>query len=85
MLKMETVFGAANSVTPDFAVLLAQRASKFEAPVYLEWGNAQLSVDSLIGILALDLRKGMKLVVSADGADEAEAAECICAMLRGDE
>lgn len=82
MLKMETVFGLSTGITPDFAALLAQRASHFSAPVYLECGSTLLSVDSLIGILAMDLRKGMKLTVSADGEDEAAAAECICALLR---
>ena len=85
MLKMETVFGGPSGVTPDFAARLAQRASKFVSPVYLECGTTQLSVDSLIGILAMDLRKGMKLTVTADGEDEAAAAECICAFLRDGE
>lgn len=82
MLRRETVFGACSGITPDFAALMAQRASKFAAPVYLECGNAQLSVDSLIGILAMDLRRGVKLTVSADGEDEAAAVECICNLLR---
>lgn len=82
MLKLETVFGAGNAVTPDFAALLANQASKFSARVYLESGKTQLCVDSLIGILALDVRKGMKIVVAADGADEVLAAERISTLLR---
>ena len=82
MLRLETVFGAGPAVTPDFAALLANRASKFSARVYLERGTTQLSVESLIGILAMDLRKGMELIVAADGEDEAEAAQQICALLR---
>lgn len=81
MLKMETVFGASGGITPDFAALLAQKASKFDSNVYLECGSTMLSVESLIGILAMDLRKGAKLTVSADGEDEAAAAECICNLL----
>ena len=82
MLKMETVFGASSGITPDFAALLAQRASKFDSSVYLECGSTMLSVESLIGILAMDLRKDVRLVVAADGEDEAEAAEHICRLLR---
>lgn len=82
MLKMETVFGASSGITPDFAALLAQKASKFDSSVYLECGSTVLSVESLIGILAMDLRRGVKLTVAADGRDEAEAAECICSLLR---
>ena len=82
MLKMETVFGANSGITPDFAALLAQRASKFDSNVYLECGSTTLSVESLIGILAMDLRRGAKLTVSAEGKDAAAAVDCICTLLR---
>ena len=81
MQKMEGVFGACPVVTPDFAARLAQRASHFAAEVYLESGNTRLCVDSLIGILALDLRRGMRVTVRAEGADESDAAASICALL----
>ena len=41
-----------------------------------------LSVDSLIGILSLNLRKGMSVVVTAEGDDAQEAVEAVCKMLR---
>ena len=81
MQKMEVVFGACPVVTPDFAARLAQRASRFAAEVYLECGNTRLCVDSLIGILAMDLRPGMRVVVRAEGTDERDAAASICALL----
>ena len=81
MQKMEVVFGACPVVTPDFAARLAQRASRFAAEVYLESGNTRLCVDSLIGILALDLRRGMRVTVRAECADESDAAASICALL----
>ena len=82
MLRLETVFGGGAVVTPDFAAMLAQQASQFAAKVYLESGSAQLSVDSLIGILAMDLYRGKELIVAADGPAEAEAAEHIAKLLR---
>lgn len=81
MLKLETVFGAAATVTPDLAARIASQASKFDSKVYLEFGSTQLCVDSLIGILAMNVRRGTKLVVAADGADAADAAQCIAALL----
>ena len=36
---------------------------------------------SLIGILAMDLRRGARVSVTADGADERRAVEDICALL----
>ena len=82
MLNLETVFGAGTTVTPDLAAKIAQQASKFNSRVYLECGSTRLSVESLIGILAMDVRRGTKLTVSAEGSNEAEAAECISALLR---
>ena len=83
MLTNETVFGACPSITPDFAARLAQCASQFEADVFLERGSVRLCVDSLIGILAMNLRQGTKVRVVTDGADEHAAMEGVCALLRG--
>lgn len=81
MVRVETVFGAGASVTPDFAAQLAHCASKYAANVYLEKGNMRLSVDSLIGILSLDLRRGAKVTISADGLDEQVALDAVCEFL----
>ncbi len=78
MVRVETVFGAAQSVTPDFAAQLANRASQFAANVYLEKDNVRLCVDSLIGILSLDLRRGSRIAIMADGFDEHEALDAVC-------
>lgn len=81
MLKREIVFGACPAITPDFAAKLAQRAAGFSAEVYLESGTTSLCVDSLIGILAMNLRMGTRVTLRAEGADEREAAACIGALL----
>lgn len=81
MARMETVFNALPVITPDFAAALAQQASLFNAPVFMEYKNMSLSVDSLIGILSLNLRKGMTVSVTADGDDAQAAVEAVCKML----
>lgn len=78
MVRVETVFGADQAVTPDFAAQLANRASQFAANVYLEKDNMRLCVDSLIGILSLDLRRGSRVAIVADGFDEHEALDAVC-------
>ena len=83
MLKTETVFDACPVISPDFAARLAQCASRYAAQVYLERRNTRLCVDSLIGILALDLRRGTKVQVVTEGADERQAMEGVCALLKG--
>ena len=81
MTTKEVVFAALPVITPDFAAALAQQASLFAAPVFMEHENMSLSVDSLIGILSMDLRRGMTVTVSAEGEDAAEAVESVCKML----
>lgn len=83
MQKFDIKFGAGEAITPDFAAKLAQEASRFSCKVYLKSGNIELCVDSLIGILAMNMRKGGLVTVTTDGADEAEAGERICNLLQG--
>lgn len=80
-MKREVVFGACAAATPGFAARLAQIASECASEISLERGNSRLSADSLISILSLDLRQGARVIVCADGEDEQEAAERICALL----
>lgn len=83
-MRTEIVFGACSAVTPDFAAHLAQEASLFSSKVYLEQGTTRLCVDSLIGILAMNLRKGMRVTLEVDGEDEAQAMERICLLMQGE-
>lgn len=81
MFKKETVFCAQACITPDFAAKLANLASQYDASVYLECDGVRLCVDSLISILAMDLRRGGSVLISAEGKDETSAAEAVCALL----
>ena len=81
MTRRDTTFNAQDVMTPDFAASLAHCASCFAANVYLERGNTQLSVDSLIGILAMNIRRGLKLGIVADGYDAPQAVDRVCAIL----
>lgn len=83
MLKREIVFGACATITPDFAAQLANRATQYESEVYLEHGTTSLCVDSLIGILAMDLRKGMKVTIAVDGPDAEQAMHSVCELMQG--
>ena len=74
MVRLETVFSAVLGLTPEFAAELSQVASRFHADIRLSCEGKQLRLDSLIGILALDLHRG---------EDEQAAASAICAKLAG--
>lgn len=83
MLKFEIHFEAGEAMTPDFAAKLAQVASQYSCKVSLKTANIELGVDSLIGILAMDMRRGGKVTVIADGKDEYEAGKHISELLEG--
>lgn len=83
MQKFDIKFGAGETMTPDFAAKLAHEASRYSCKVYLKSGNLELCVDSLIGILAMNMRKGGAVTVTTDGSDEAEAGLRICNLLQG--
>jgi len=83
MLKFDVKYEAGDTMTPDFAARLAQEASQYASRISLQTGDFQLGVDSLIGILAMNMRRGGNVTVIADGADEAEAGKRICDLLAG--
>ena len=83
MVKLETIFAAADNLTPEFAAKLADYTAQFQADVSLDCGGKQLRLDSLICILALELYRGVKVTVVAEGDDEAVAAEEIRKVLEG--
>ena len=83
MVRLETTFAAADSLTPEFAAKLADHAARFRADVFLACGEKELSLDSLICILALELYRGVQVTVVADGEDEIEASQEIKKVLEG--
>ena len=84
MVKVETVFTAADTITPEFAAKISDCAAKFQAVVSLDCGGKQLQLDSLICILALELYRGVKVVIIAEGPDAEAAAEDIRKIIAGE-
>lgn len=84
MVKVETVFNAADTITPEFAAKISDCAAKFQAVVSLDCGGKQLQLDSLICILALELYRGVKVAIVAEGADEDAAAEAVRRIIAGE-
>ncbi|MGI6238711.1 MAG: HPr family phosphocarrier protein [Christensenellales bacterium] len=77
MVTLEATFRAAEGITPDLAVEIIQRASKFDSVTELELDNKRVVLGSLIGILSLEIRGGTRLRIIAHGRDEIDAAGSI--------
>ena len=84
MVRLETVFAAADGMTPKIAAELSKRAEGYTAEVSLECGDKQLRLDSLICILSLGLYRGVKVAVIAEGEDAQQAAEETVRVLQGE-
>lgn len=57
--------------------VLVQVASQYESSIYLESGEKRVNAKSIMGMMTLALNAGEKIVVEANGSDEAAAIEGI--------
>lgn len=62
------------------AAMIVQTASKFSASVYLTREDEKINAKSIMGIITLGAGFQSVLTVSAEGKDEAEAADAIAAL-----
>ncbi|MBO5524607.1 MAG: HPr family phosphocarrier protein [Roseburia sp.] len=62
--------------------LLVQTANQFSSKIYLEIGEKRVNAKSIMGVMSLALLNGEKVVLDAEGEDEAEAVEALEAFLR---
>ena len=83
MVRLEALFGAREGMTPDFAAEISNCAGRYHSHVELKHGDRLLRLESLISILSLDLRRGARVAIVAEGDDEQEAAEAMRALLEG--
>ena len=60
---------------------IVQTASQYEAAIYLISGDKKINAKSIMGMMTLGLNSGLKVVVTADGPDEAQAVDGIEAYL----
>jgi len=60
---------------------ITQIASKFAAEVWLSKGARRINAKSIMGVMMLAAAKGSKLVIEADGPDEAAAVEELGALI----
>jgi phosphotransferase system HPr (HPr) family protein len=57
------------------AALLIQKASSFKSEIFVEKDERKANAKSLLGLLSLGIANGNMITISAEGNDEAEAAE----------
>ena len=64
------------------ATLLVQAAARFEADIFLSKGDiSRINGKSIMGVMMLAAEHGAEVLIEAEGADEAEAADTIARLL----
>lgn len=57
--------------------MLVQVASRYMSKIYIMEREKKINAKSIMGMMALDLKNGTDLSVTADGDDETEAVQAI--------
>ena len=63
--------------------LCVQKASQFDASLYLRDGTRRMNAKSLMGMMTLGLMAGDSVTVEAEGADEDAALSGLCDFFEG--
>ena len=63
------------------ATYFIQKANAYQASIWLEKVDRRVNAKSLLGVLSLCITQGMTITLTADGADEAEAIDALCALI----
>ncbi|MDD6614743.1 MAG: HPr family phosphocarrier protein [Lachnospiraceae bacterium] len=78
MTKKEITIKLASGLEARPVAMLVQVASQFDSEIYVESkGGKTVNAKSIMGMMTLGLSAGETVVVSANGADEAEAVDKI--------
>jgi len=63
------------------ATFFIQKANEFKSSVWVEKEERRVNAKSLLGVLSLGVTKGMKILISADGADEEQAVNALTSLV----
>ena len=63
------------------ATFFIQKANSFKSSIWVEREDRRINAKSLLGVLSLGIVKGMNITIIADGVDESEAVEGLCALI----
>ncbi len=66
------------------AALLVQKASSFDAEIFVATEQLTVNAKSIMGVMMLAAETGTKLIVRAEGPQEREAVEALTALVRSE-
>ena len=84
-MRKEMIVQIAGGLEARPIAVLVQVASQYESAIYLEADGKRVNAKSIMGMMTMALKAGEKLIVEANGADEAVAIEGIEKYISGQE
>ena len=84
-MRKEMVVQLAGGLEARPIAVLVQVASQYESSIYLEADGKRVNAKSIMGMMTMALKAGEKMVVEANGSDEAAAIEGIEKYISGQE
>ena len=63
------------------ATFFIQKANEFKSGIWVEKDERRVNAKSLLGVLSLGIIKGTKITIIADGSDEQQAVDTLCALI----
>ena len=63
------------------ATFFIQKANTYKSSIWVEKEERRVNAKSLLGVLSLGIVKGMTITIIADGPDENQAIEGLCALV----
>ena len=63
------------------ATFFIQKANEFKSTMMVEKDERKVNAKSLLGVLSLGITKGTSILITAEGPDEEEAVNALCALI----
>ena len=63
------------------ATFFIQKANEFKSTMTVEKEDRKVNAKSLLGVLSLGITKGTRITIAAEGPDEEEAVNALCALI----
>mgnify|MGYP002515070249 CR=1 FL=1 len=82
MIRKPVVFPGDQPLTRTLAAEIVQTASRFESRIMISHDQKIVNAKSMLGLLSLGADDQDGMVLMAEGADEAEAAAAVSALLK---
>lgn len=67
------------------AALFVQEANRYSSEVYLQKDEKKVNAKSIMGIMSLAIARGTTITLIADGKDEKQAIDGLCALVQNED